>query len=141
MGKFLKFLIFSGFFVLIFWSFTYGGFNLNTFWADAESVISENLIVDGLHGKASYYGDEFHGRITSNGEIFDQNKLTAAHKALPFGTKVKVNNLDNGKSVVVKINDRGPFKSGRIIDLSHSAAKELGMLTSGLAEVELEVVD
>jgi rare lipoprotein A len=95
----------------------------------------------GLHGFASWYGGKFHGRMTSSGETFDTNELTAAHRTLPFGTMVKVTNLANGKSVVVKINDRGPFVDGRIIDLSRAAASELDMLGMGVAEVSLEIVD
>jgi len=93
-----------------------------------------------FNGKASYYADKYHGRMTANGEIFDMNKISAAHKTLPFGTKLLVTNLSNGKSVVVKINDRGPFISGRIIDLSKEAAKKIDMIKSGIAEVELEVI-
>ncbi len=88
-------------------------------------------------GGASYYGDEFKGRRTASGEKFRQSKLTAAHKTLPFGTKVKVKNLKNGKTVKVRINDRGPFVSGRIIDLSKKAARRLGMVQSGVANVEI----
>lgn len=88
-------------------------------------------------GKASYYGNEFDGRKTASGEIFRQSKLTAAHKKLPFGTQVKVTNLKNGKSVTVKINDRGPFVAGRIIDLSKTAAEEIGMLKDGVAKVKI----
>lgn len=92
-------------------------------------------------GFASYYADEFHGRKTSNGETFDMNGLTAAHKSLPFGSKVKVTNLGNDLSVVVRINDRGPFVAGRIIDLSLAGAKAIGMIGSGTARVRLEVVE
>lgn len=92
-------------------------------------------------GIASYYGDEFNGRKTSNGEVFDMNKLTAAHKALPFNSVVKVTNLDNGKSVIVRVNDRGPFVEGRIIDLSMAAAKAIGMTGTGTARVLLEVLE
>jgi rare lipoprotein A len=91
-------------------------------------------------GLASWYGDEFHGKKTANGEIFDTNTLTAAHKTLPFNTLVKVTNLYNQKSTTVRINDRGPFRKGRIIDLSHAAAQELDMLDSGVIPVRLEVV-
>jgi len=91
-------------------------------------------------GMASYYGGKFHGRKTASGEIFDTYKLTAAHRTLKFGTKVKVTNLKNNKSVVVKINDRGPFAHSRIIDVSQAAAQELGMMLSGTAKVEIEVV-
>lgn len=88
-------------------------------------------------GKASYYGKKFHGRKTASGEIYHSGKLTAAHKSLPFGTLVKVVNPKNGKSVTVKINDRGPYAKGRIIDLSGAAAEQIGLLSSGVATVEL----
>ena len=88
-------------------------------------------------GKASYYADKFEGRKTANGETFHQSSATAAHKTLPFGTKVKVKNLDNGKKVTVRINDRGPFVAGRIIDLSRAAAKEVGLVQSGVANVKI----
>jgi rare lipoprotein A len=88
-------------------------------------------------GYASWYGPGFHGKRTASGEIYNMYKLTAAHKTLPLGTYVKVINLENGKSVIVKINDRGPFVEGRIIDLSYAAAKKLGMLKKGVAKVKL----
>ncbi len=88
-------------------------------------------------GMASYYADKYDGRKTSNGEIFRQSKLTAAHKTLPFGTKVKVTNLNNGKSVKVRVNDRGPFIAGRIIDLSKSAAKKIDLVNAGVAKVKI----
>ena len=89
---------------------------------------------------ASYYADKFHGRKTSNGEIFNMYALTAAHKTLPFNTKVKVTNLSNGKSVIVRINDRGPFVKGREIDLSKAAASKLDMIKSGTAKVKLTII-
>lgn len=89
---------------------------------------------------ASYYADKFHGRKTSNGEIFNMYALTAAHKTLPFNTKVKVTNLTNGKSVIVRINDRGPFVKGREIDLSKAAASKLDMIKSGTAKVKLTII-
>ena len=92
-------------------------------------------------GVASWYGEEYHGRETASGEVFDMYKLTAAHNKLPFGTRVRVINLKNGKSVIVKINDRGPFVRGRIIDLSYAAAKKIGILQCGTAEVRIQVVD
>ena len=88
-------------------------------------------------GMASYYADKYNGRKTSNGEIFKQHKLTAAHKTLPFGTKVKVTNLSNGQSVKVRINDRGPFIQGRIIDLSKKAAKKIDMVNTGVTKVTI----
>lgn len=88
-------------------------------------------------GKASYYADKFQGRKTANGETFRQRKRTAAHKSLPFGTKVNVTNLANNKTVKVRINDRGPFVAGRIIDLSKKAARRIHMVDAGVAEVEI----
>jgi rare lipoprotein A len=92
-------------------------------------------------GVASYYADKFHGRKTSNGETFDMNKLTAAHKSLPFNSVVRVTNKNNGKSVVVRINDRGPFIDNRIIDLSLAGAKAVEMIGTGTAPVTLEVLE
>lgn len=92
-------------------------------------------------GVASYYGRRFHGRKTANGERFDMNALTAAHKTLPFGTKVRVTNPRTGKSVVVRINDRGPYAHGREIDVSRAAAIELGLIQRGHGTVELALVD
>lgn len=86
-------------------------------------------------GVASWYGPGFHGRPTANGEHFNTHALTAAHRTLPFGTKVRVTNKSNGRSVVVRINDRGPYVGGRVIDLSNASARALGM--SGLAKVSL----
>jgi len=91
-------------------------------------------------GWASYYGREFYHRKTASGERFDPNELTAAHRTLPFGTRVRVTNLDNGKRVVVRINDRGPFKQGRVLDLSPAAARKLGFAAAGLAHVRLDVL-
>ena len=90
-------------------------------------------------GMASYYGGSWHGKKTANGEIFNENSLTAAHKTLPFGTKVKVTNLDNGKSVVVRINNRGPYSNGRIIDLSKAAFSRIASTSRGVTRVKLEV--
>ena len=92
-------------------------------------------------GVASYYGPGFHGRRTANGEAFDMHAMTAAHRTLPFGTKVKVTNLANGKSAIVRVNDRGPYANGRIIDLSVAAAKQIGSTNSGTARVTLEVLN
>lgn len=94
----------------------------------------------GEEGVASWYGAEFHGKRTASGEIYDMFALTAAHRRLPFGTLVEVTNLENGRKVVVRINDRGPFKKGRIIDLSYAAARRLGMVEQGTARVRLRVI-
>jgi rare lipoprotein A len=99
--------------------------------ADGKPVIEQT-------GEASSYGLGFHGKTTANGEKFDKNNLTAAHPTLPLGTKATVTNLDNGKSVDVRINDRGPYVKGRDIDVSESAAKELDMTKSGIAPVKIE---
>jgi rare lipoprotein A len=93
-----------------------------------------------LTGIASWYGPNFHGKSTSSKEIYDMHDLTAAHKSLPFGTYVVVTNLDNDKSVTVRINDRGPFVKGRIIDLSYAAAKAIDMIGTGTAPVRLEIL-
>lgn len=91
-------------------------------------------------GYASWYGREFHGKTTASGEIFDMNEMTAAHKTLPFGTIVEVKNLSNGKSVRMKINDRGPYRGNRIIDLSFAGAREIGIVKSGEATVGIKIL-
>ncbi|MBY6128547.1 septal ring lytic transglycosylase RlpA family protein [Qipengyuania aquimaris] len=92
-------------------------------------------------GVASYYGKRFHGRRTANGERFDMHAMTAAHKTLPFGSMVRVTNPRNGQSVIVRINDRGPFTRGRTIDLSRAAAEEIGIVRRGHGSVEIELLD
>lgn len=92
-------------------------------------------------GKASFYADKFEGSYTASGEKYKHNKFTGAHKTLPFGTKVRITNLANEKTVEVTINDRGPYVDGRIIDMSKAAAEQLGIINQGLAEVKLEVID
>ena len=93
-----------------------------------------------VNGAASWYGPGFYGRTTANGERFSKGTLTAAHRTLPFGTKVRVTNLSNGRSVVVRINDRGPFKYHRVIDLAHGAASQLRMMQAGEVPVKLEIL-
>ncbi len=93
-----------------------------------------------FEGKASWYGREQHGHLTANGERFDMYALTAAHRTLHMGTRVRVINLRNGRAAVVRINDRGPYSRGRIIDLSYAAAKLLDMLNAGVVPVRLEVL-
>ena len=92
------------------------------------------------HGVASYYAGKFQGRLTANGETFDTNRFTAAHKTLPFNTIVRVTNIENDRTTFARINDRGPFVEGRIIDLSRMAAAAIGMVASGIATVEVEIV-
>ncbi|MCK9408657.1 MAG: septal ring lytic transglycosylase RlpA family protein [Bacteriovoracaceae bacterium] len=104
-------------------------------------VAKNNGKATSAKGIASYYADDFHGKKTANGEQFDMHALTAAHRSFPFNTKVKVTNMDNGKSCVVRVNDRGPFKLERIMDLSLGAAETLDMLKTGTANVMLEVLE
>ena len=97
-------------------------------------------VVRVITGEASWYGPGFYGNYTANGEIYRQGTMTAAHRTLPFGTKVRVTNLRNGRSAVIRINDRGPFVDHRVIDLGHGAASSLGLISSGIAQVKLEVL-
>ena len=92
-------------------------------------------------GVASYYGAKHHGKRTASGERFNQHGLTAAHRQLPFGTRVKITNLNNDRSCVVRINDRGPYSRGRLIDVSREAAEQLGMMRSGTAKVRVQALD
>ena len=108
--------------------------------ASCVLTLSTAAGAQGLEGQASWYGPGFHGRQTANGETFNQNALTAAHPSLPFGTEVRVTYASTGESVVVRINDRGPYAHGRVIDLSREAADEIGLLNAGVGEVRLEVV-
>ena len=91
-------------------------------------------------GPVSWYGPGFHGRRTANGEIFNTNRLTMAHRSLAFGSKVRVTNLDNGRSIVLRVNDRGPYVRGRIADLSHAAASRLGFVDDGVARARIELL-
>lgn len=105
-------------------------------------LLSFNVIADAaVEGIAAYYSDVFQGKKTASGELYDKNALTAAHKTLPFGTRVKVTHQDNGKSVTVVINDRGPYTKGRILDLSRAAAEQIDMVKQGLAPVRMEILD
>ena len=105
----------------------------------ALADVDEITEIDG--GMASYYGNELAGNRTASGERFDPRGLTAAHRTLPFGSMVRVTNMSNGDSVIVRINDRGPFSRGRVIDVSHAAAKEIGMHRSGTARVKLALLN
>lgn len=91
-------------------------------------------------GRVSWYGPGFHGRRTANGEIFDTHDLTMAHRSLAFGSEVRVTNLENGRSVVVRVNDRGPYVRGRVADLSHAAARELGFVDDGVVTAHIELL-
>jgi rare lipoprotein A (peptidoglycan hydrolase) len=109
--------------------------------AKSDTSGAQETVAATFTGLASWYGPRFHGRLTASGEPFDMASLTAAHPHLPFGSRVRVTNLANGRSVVVTINDRGPYVKPRIIDLSHAAARRLGFVDDGLTEVRLEVLD
>lgn len=115
------------------------GLNGNLLASNPEIALAKTTVFQ--TGIASYYGAKYHGRRTANGEIFDMTAFTAAHPTLKFGTKVKVTHLANHRSVVVRINDRGPFVKGCVIDLSQAAAEELQMIHSGLAEVKIEIIE
>ncbi len=106
----------------------------------ASNLIASSGVGQVSTGQASWYGPGFFGNRTANGEVFRPGTLTAAHRTLPFGTMVRVTNLWNGRSTVVRINDRGPFHGNRVIDLAHGAARELGLTASGVADVKLEVL-
>src|SRR4029453_9353734 len=93
-----------------------------------------------IDGMASWYGQQHQGRKTASGEAYDMNRLTAAHRTFPFGTRLRVTNVENGRRVVVRVNDRGPHVDGRILDLSHRAATTLGMIDAGVARVEAVVL-
>ena len=102
---------------------------------------SEGRSSEIIYGKASYYGKKFHGRKTANGETFDMNALTAAHRTLPFGTVCRITNIENNKQVTVRINDRGPFVYDRVIDLSQGAASRLDGIRSGVIDVKIEILE
>ena len=115
-----------------------GAVDLDTFEPPVEEGPSATPLGT---GHASYYGRRFHGRPTANGERFDMHAMTAAHRTLPFGSLVRVTNPRNGRSVTVRINDRGPFVRGRTIDLSRAAATQIGIVSRGHGQVELELLD
>lgn len=108
------------------------------------AAAQDDIAADGTDlgsGTASYYGDELAGNRTASGERFDPDELTAAHRTLAFGSRVRVTNLSNGQSVIVRINDRGPFSRGRVIDVSHAAAREIGLDRAGVGRVSMTLLD
>jgi rare lipoprotein A len=114
---------------------------------DPMAGLEENQRIKGpdgqtheLVGMASWYGERFHGRQTASGERYDMYAMTAAHKTLPFGTMVRVTDLETRKTVIVRITDRGPFTAGRVVDLSYAAASEIGMIQAGVVRVRLDIV-
>ena len=112
----------------------------STAQARREPPLVGTRAIETSYGIAGWYGQEFHGQETASGERFDMYAYTAAHRELPLGTRVRVTNLRNGRHAVVRINDRGPFVQERVIDVSYIAARDLGMLETGLEEVRLEIV-
>ena len=108
--------------------------------ASRDAAVEQPQVRSTIEGEASWYGPGFFGNLTANGEIYRPGSMTAAHRTLPFGTRVRVTNLWNGRSAVVRINDRGPYIGQRVIDLGHGAAGELGLFDSGIAQVKLEVL-
>ncbi len=94
-----------------------------------------------ITGVSSFYAEDFHGKLTANGEVYDMYGLTAAHKTLPLNTIARVTNLENNKSLILRINDRGPYVKGRILDCSYGAAKKLGFINNGTAKVKIEVIE
>jgi len=123
---------------ILFIGFIFCLFNLNA--AKAEHLANEDSLLIIQKGVASFYGKKFHQKTTASGDVFDMHELTAAHKNLPFGTRLKVTNLKNGKQVIVRINDRLPQNSKRVIDLSRGAAQELGMINDGVVPVKIAVL-
>ena len=121
-------------------SIAYGDYVDTTGWSrkQIESIKNHPKTQIGI---ASYYGKKFHKKRTANGEIFNMYKVSAAHKSYPLGTKVRVTNLENGKSIKLVINDRGPFVKGRIIDLSYKAARKLDFVNQGTTKVKIEVIE
>lgn len=109
---------------------------INTIQTDSIQTDSIRIV----RGKATYYASKFHGRRTTNGEIFSNNKMTAAHLTLPFGTMVRVTNIDNGRTIDVRVNDRGPHNKSFIIDISQAAAKEIGIYSRGVGNVEIRYI-
>ena len=111
--------------------------SISTIQINLDTLESDSVMIQ---GKATYYASKFHGRRTTSGEIFSNKKMTAAHLHLPFGTMVKVTNVDNGRTVEVRVNDRGPHNKNFIIDLSQAAAKEIGIYSKGVGNVEIRYV-
>jgi rare lipoprotein A len=130
---------------------SYGGISLRQFAKVVAFVLAVAVVYAGCVtsrggrgyyqvGYASWYGREYHGRHTANGERFNMRAMTAAHQSLPFGTRLRVTDLKTGRSVVVRINDRGPFRKGRILDLSYGAARRLGIVEEGVVQVGLQIL-
>ena len=115
----------------------YSSNNNRRYSSNSNSRIRDDIII----GVASWYGPNFHGKLTANGEVFDQYGVTAAHKTLPLGTVVRVTNLENDKSVILRINDRGPYVDDRVLDCSYGAAKKLDFMEEGTANVKIRIIE
>jgi rare lipoprotein A (peptidoglycan hydrolase) len=111
-----------------------------TKWRLRETPETLQNLASVYYGTASWYGPGFYGNLTANGEVYRQWTYTVAHRHLPMGTRVRVTNLSNGRSVIARVNDRGPYVGGRIVDLAHGTASALGVISTGIAEVKLEVL-
>ena len=110
--------------------------------SDTKQIRTANIKhKEEMVGISSYYGKDFHGKLTANGEVYDMYGLTAAHKTLPLNSIVRVTNLTNNKTLILRVNDRGPFVKGRILDCSFGAAKKLGFIESGTTQVQIEVIE
>jgi rare lipoprotein A (peptidoglycan hydrolase) len=114
--------------------------NTNKWMMEKNHSVQQNLAY-AYTGVASWYGPGFYGNLTANGETYRPGTFTVAHRSLPFGTRVRITNLNNGRSAVARVNDRGPYVGGRIVDLGHGIASHLGVTSSGLADVRLEVLN
>lgn len=136
--KFIRFLVLISLLIIGFGCAQSIRFSNDSGSDDTEITTGTSQVIT---GKASYYGEKFHGRHTASGEVYDMNKLTAAHRTMMFGTRLKVTNLWNNRSVIVRVNDRGPFKKGRVLDLSKAAARELDMIVAGVVDVRIEVIE
>lgn len=124
--------------ILIFCSCSFDkGFTRHRYYSPSARFAGKEQSFSGI---CSYYGKKFHGKKTANGETFDMYGFTAAHPDLPFGTKLEIKNLSNNKKVIVRVNDRGPFVKGRILDLSYAAADAIGMISAGTAEIEAQII-
>ena len=119
----------------------YGASNTSKKTLDPKSFKTMKRVPKVITGISSYYGTDFHGKLTANGEVYDMYGLTAAHKTLPLNTIVRVTNLSNNKSLILRINDRGPYIKGRILDCSYGAAKKLGFIAQGTTKVRIELIE
>jgi len=135
----IKLIIFM--FIFVYSCTTTPRYTANVSSLNKSSKNQKNTSKNKLKGVSSWYGPNFHGNLTANGEVYDMYGVTAAHKTLPFNTVVRVLNEDNGKSIILRVNDRGPYAKGRILDCSFGAAKKLGFADIGTANVKIEIIE